>query len=101
LRLFGNHCISFYRRTQLGERLTHFHSRSLAYDYCGLGALANGLLQPPPTAAHAFRAAVGGRLQASVMRHFSRKSLQIDALVSDIVVGLLKIGVARLPSAFA
>jgi hypothetical protein len=42
LRLFGNHCISFYRRTQLGERLTHFHSRSLAYDYCGLGALANG-----------------------------------------------------------
>jgi hypothetical protein len=42
LRLFGNHCLSFYRRTQLGERLTHFHSRSLAYDYCGLGALANG-----------------------------------------------------------
>jgi hypothetical protein len=24
------------------QRLTHFHSRSLAYDYCGLGALANG-----------------------------------------------------------
>ena len=46
LRLFGNHCISFYRRTQLGERLTHFHSRSLAYDYCGLGALANGRVQP-------------------------------------------------------
>jgi hypothetical protein len=46
LRLFGNHCLSFYRRTQLGEWLTHFHSRSLAYDYCGLGALANIVIEP-------------------------------------------------------
>jgi len=79
---------------------THFDLLILSLPLLCKGR-ANGQRQPPPTAAHAFRAAVGSRLQASVMRHFSRKGLQIDARVSDIVVGLPKMGVARPPSAFA
>ena len=46
LRLFGNHCLSFYRRTQLGERRSFLLS-FLAPAVTAFWALANGGLQPP------------------------------------------------------
>ena len=76
LRLFGNHCLSFYRRTQLGERRSFLLS-FLAPAVTAFWALANGGLQPPRSE----RSERSGRLEAQVSQRPAFQDAQILAFL--------------------